>query len=111
MISVAEHAAEHLRGAGQRFVQIDGPGKHRLPAAEGEQLPREIGGALRGRGDAFDILRGRGRQVLLPEEQLGVALDDGEDVVEIVRDARGEQADGLHLLRLQHLLFEAAAAG
>ena len=33
------------------------------------------------------------------------AGDDGEDVVEVVRDAAGELADGLHLLRLPQLLL------
>ena len=35
-----------------------------------------------------------------------MAVNDGEDVVEIVRDAAGELADGLHLLRLAQLLLQ-----
>jgi hypothetical protein len=38
-------------------------------------------------------------------QQLQIAHDDGEQVVEIVRDAAGELAHGLHLLRLAELLL------
>ena len=36
-------------------------------------------------------------------QQIGVALDDGEDVVEIMGDARRELADGFHFLRVPEL--------
>ena len=42
-------------------------------------------------------------------EQLRVAEDGGEEVVEVVRHAAGEAADGLHLLRLPHLLLKEPA--
>ena len=42
----------------------------------------------------------------LLQQHLGVAADDGEQVVEVVGDAAGEPADGLHLLRLAELLLE-----
>ena len=45
----------------------------------------EVGGVERGR------------------HQLGVAGDDGQQVVEVVRDAAGEPPDGLHLHRLREL--------
>ena len=35
-----------------------------------------------------------------------MAEDDGENVVEIVRDAAGKLADGLHFLRLAELLLQ-----
>ena len=41
----------------------------------------------------------------------GVAEDDGEDVVEIMRDAAGERAEAFHLLRLDELLLESLALG
>ena len=40
-----------------------------------------------------------------------MAVNDGEDVVEIVRDAAGELADGLHLLRLAQLLLQPPVQG
>ena len=39
-------------------------------------------------------------------EQRGVAVNDGENVVEIVRHAAGELADGFHFLRLAQLLLQ-----
>ena len=42
--------------------------------------------------------------------ELAVAEDDRQQVVEVVRDAAGELADRLHLLRLAQLLLERAGA-
>ena len=42
---------------------------------------------------------------------LAVAEDGGQDVVEVVRDAAGQRADGLELLRLAQLRFEPLALG
>ena len=39
---------------------------------------------------------------------MAVAVDDGEQVVEVVGDAGRETAHGFHLLRVAELLFEAA---
>ncbi len=39
------------------------------------------------------------------------ADDDGEHIVEVVSDAAGELADGLHLLSLAQLVFGAGALG
>ena len=41
-------------------------------------------------------------------EHLGVAMDGHQQVVEVVRDAAGEPADRLHLLRLPQLLLTLA---
>ena len=40
------------------------------------------------------------------EDHLGVTDDRGDGVVEIMRDAAGQLADGVHLLDLPELLFE-----
>src|SRR5581483_3917664 len=42
-------------------------------------------------------------------DHLGVAEDHREQVVEVMRDAAGQAADSLHLLRLPQLLLEALA--
>ena len=47
---------------------------------------------------------GAPRQVR-PPEQVGGGADDGQQVVEVVGDAAGELADGLHLLRLPQRLL------
>ena len=45
------------------------------------------------------------------EQDLGIAVDDGEEIVEIVGNAAGETADSFHFLRLAELVFEDAAFG
>ena len=45
------------------------------------------------------------------EQELGVAGDDHQEVVEVVRDAAGEAADGFHFLRLAELLLQRARFG
>ena len=44
------------------------------------------------------------------EQQVGIADDRGQDVVEVVRDAAGELADRLHLLALDEVLLQRCAA-
>ena len=45
------------------------------------------------------------------QQQLAVAENHGQQVVEVVRHAAGQPADGLHLLRLLELLLQRAAFG
>ncbi len=45
------------------------------------------------------------------EQEVGRHHDGGEHVVEVVRDAAGKLADGVHLLHLRDLLFEIAYFG
>jgi hypothetical protein len=47
----------------------------------------------------------------LVEQHLGVSVDDHQQVVEVVGDAAGETANGIHFLRLAKLLFELTAVG
>ena len=103
---LAEQPSEHLRHAADHAVEVERARVDNLLAAKSEQLAREAGGAL---GGLLDLVGGgeRLRIERRQAEQRGVAEDDGEDVVEIVRDAAGELADGLHFLRLAELFFEA----
>ena len=48
---------------------------------------------------------------MVGEQQVRIADDRLQHVVEVVRDAAGELADGLHLLRLGELLLELALLG
>ena len=50
-------------------------------------------------------LAARRRRQVLAEEQLAVAEDDGEQVVEVVGHAAGQPSDRLHLLGLAELLL------
>ena len=85
-------------------IEIDRLRVERLAPPEGEQplgeLGAELGGLLR-LLENLAILR-----VLEPPlEHLEIAGDHREKIVEVMGDAAGELADGLHLLRLAQLLL------
>ena len=83
--------------------------QHLLPA-EGEQLPGE---ARRAFGRLLDLLEleahGAVAVVQLVEREAGEAEDRRQQVVEVVRDAAGQPADRLHLLRLLQLPLDGLA--
>ena len=79
-------------------------------------MAREGGGALGGLLNLFDVLQrgilaigGATRQAV--EKHFSVALHHHQQIIEIVRDAAGEFADGLHFLRLAQLVDELFAVG
>ena len=77
-----------------------------LFAAEGEKAVREVGGPF---GRAEDLLHVGAKGIVrrqLHQEQVAVADDRRQDIVEVVGDAAGELAHGLHFLRLAQLCFE-----
>ncbi|OPZ17666.1 MAG: hypothetical protein BWZ10_01163 [candidate division BRC1 bacterium ADurb.BinA364] len=79
-----------------------------LPA-ERQYLAGQVLGAPAG-GDHFadeSPRAGIGGAIL--HRQFGVAQDGAENVVEVVRDAAGEHADGFHFLRLAKLVFQMRA--
>ena len=79
-----------------------------LLAAEGQELAGQAGGALgRPSGSAPRYSRRGSSGAELAEQQLAVAHDDGQQVVEVVGDAAGQPAHRLHLLGLPQLLFAA----
>ena len=83
----------------------------RLPPREGEQAADQIGAADRP-VERLGAQLGRCRIVLdQPLQQIEVADDDAEHVVEVVRHAAGEVADRLHLLRLRELALDQPAFG
>ncbi len=65
-----------------------------------DQRSGTLGGAARGVERADDALVGLGLALQPPQREIDVAQDGGEQIVEIVRDAAGQPADRLHLLRL-----------
>ena len=71
----------------------------------------KVGGAFPGfqnllRRVAVWIARLQGTQ-----DELAVAGDDGQQIIEIVRHAAGQHPDSLHFLRLTKLVFKLAASG
>ena len=70
-----------------------------LAAREREQLRGQPRAALDRAGDAAQALVALFRSDVL-QQQLHIARDDLQDVVEVVGDAAGQLADRFHLLRL-----------
>ena len=68
------------------------------PAARSARLPDLLGVRPSGIGRVERL-----------QQDVGVAADDGEQVVEVVRDAAGQPADGVDLLGLAQLLLGLAA--
>ena len=93
-----------LEGSGKNGLHLE---LVRLLAAEGEDLAHEPAGALGRAADLADALAHRGGVPRVELGELGVAVDDRDEVVEVVGDATGHPADGLHPLALTHLGFEA----
>ena len=95
----------------KRVAEIEHLRPQRLPARERQQLPhqrRRAGGVLL---DLHDVLERRiGRLVGVEQEIVG-HHDRGQHVVEVVRDAAGELADHVHLLRLVDLVLQRAPFG
>ena len=104
-------ALEHLGQVADHLAQVERLGLHDVLAAEHEQLAGQAGGAFGGEVDRLGGIEQLGRQVGPGQQHARVALDHREHVVEIVRDAGGQLADGLHLLRLAQLGFQVQPVG
>ena len=98
-------AQQHLQ-VGQHFAELQRLRPQRLAAREGEQLPHQAGGPVGVLLDLHDVLEGRIGRAVVGEQQVGIADDRGQDVVEVVGDAAGELADRLHLLALDETLLQ-----
>ena len=91
------------------LVQIEHRGCEHLLPAEREQLAGEVGGALARALDFSSRRRASGRRRRAPPAGTRCSSRiDREQVVEVVRHAAGEPADGFHLLRLAQLLLRPA---
>ncbi len=103
---LADEAAEHLQGGVHTAVQIEHLRVDRLPPGKGEYLAGDLGGAGGGVGDLREIgvQGGVGRHLV--QGDLRIAEDDTQHVVEIVRHAPGQPADGLHLLAVEELVLQ-----
>ena len=97
---------DEQRGAGGDLVQVHGGLlRHALPR-EGQEVADDASGSLRLVVDHPQVLVrkvGMGRPL---QQQLGEAGDRGEGVVELVRHAGDELADGRHLVVLDELGLE-----
>ena len=93
------------------MIQIQHFGLENLAPAEDEQLARESGSAVRSFVNLLAAFVGSIGDAQAIKEQFAVALDDGEEIVEVVSHASGKAAQCFHFLGLAKLLFELVALG
>ena len=105
----AQQPMQHGRHVSHHRVQIHDLGCQHLAATEGQQLSRECRGAVRALLDLVNMLRRPFRLGDISHQHLAVAMDDGQQIVEIVRYPAGQPPDSLHLLRLPQFIFQALA--
>jgi hypothetical protein len=100
---LADQALQQFGHAGDDLAEIQERRLEHLLPAERQELPGQQRRPLRGLVDALDraAMRMVGRHGL--EQQTAAPQDDGQKVVEIVRDAARKPSDRLHLLELPEL--------
>ena len=108
---LADQPAHHVLQLGQNVAELQHLGPQRLPAREGQQLAHQAGRPVAVLLDLHDVLEGRIGRPVVGQQQVGIAQDRGQDVVEVMRDAAGQLADGLHLLRLDEAFLQGALLG
>ena len=109
--ALAEQALQQHREVVEQVVEVQHLRPQGLAAREGQQLPHQARGPVGVLLDLHDVLEGRIGRPVVGEQQVGVADDRLQHVVEVVRDAAGELADRVHLLRLGELLLDLAQLG
>ena len=92
----------------ERLMEIERVLVNGTATGERQKLLGEVGGSLGGPDDVARPLPALFVRQILHEEQ-GVAQNPGQQIVEIVGDATGETADGLHALRVVELALEELA--
>ena len=99
----AEQAAEHVGRPRHQLVDVHGRRLQRLATRECQELLRQRGRPLRPLRRVLDGTPEPHRIAPLVADDLQVAEDDRQQIVEIVRDAAGQLADRFHLLRMPKL--------
>ena len=96
------HVAHGADGVDDRRHQRLTPGEH-------QQLPRELRAGVDGARHGCERRLQRRRALEAPAQQVKVVVEHHQQVVEVVRNAAGEQAQRLELLRMPQRRFGAAA--
>ena len=102
---LAQQAPQHRNDGAEPLVQVDPLGRDRSAPAEGQQLRRQLPAAGTGPPD----LQSLGGPLVAFErsgQDVRVAVDHGQEVVEVVGHAAGKAAERLHLGGVVELLFE-----
>jgi len=106
-IEIEFEGALYSADAGENFgvfrhesIGLDEAGIQFLAPTEGEQLAHEDSGALRRLMDREDFVAAFALRADGFVENFTVAVDDGKEVVEVVRQAAGEAPNGIKALRM-----------
>ena len=102
-----EPAHQHLQ-IGQNIAQLQNLRPQGLAARKGQELPHQRGRAVGVLLDLIDVLKRRVGRPVIGEQQIGIADDRGQDIVEIMCHAAGKLSDRLHLLRLREIVLQRA---
>ena len=87
---LAHQPLQHSADVADDFVEFQRLRLHDLLSAEGQQLPGQVGGALRGGGDLFQAFDPFLTQTFaLVQEHARVTLDDAEDIVKVMGHTGG----------------------
>ena len=95
---LANEAAEHLVHLRDDAVEIEHLGLEHLPPAVGEQLAGQRSRPLGRLADLLDIASLGIARRQFPQQELRVAQDRRQEVIEVVGDAARELSDRFHLL-------------
>ena len=106
---VSDQAREDRAEVLDEAVELGRARLEHLAPAEREQLSGEGGRAIRGTVDLVGVMVLDAPRRDMREQQLRVAADRGEQVVEVVCDAAGEPADALEPLRAPQVALELLA--
>jgi len=99
----ADHHGEKRFCLVHQFIQVKQLGFDLLFSAEGQEVPGESGSPFRREGDISNVEAQGIVQVHVFLQQMGVAEDRGENIVEFVGNASGQLADRFHFLSLEQL--------
>ena len=101
---------EHLLKGGNQVVQLQIGDLHGSLVREGQKLPREHRAAFRRAADLDEIVSELGVVGKLLFDKGRVVQDDGEKIVEVMRDAARQKADTFQALRLPQARLEVSFA-
>src|SRR3990167_9472736 len=93
------------------MIEFDAPGLQRLSTRESKQAPREVSATQRGVERLASEVPNLVVVVAATAEEVKIADDDGEEIVEVVRHAAREIANDLHLLSLLQLRASVSQLG
>jgi hypothetical protein len=108
---VGEQPAQQLGAVARQVAQLQPPRLLTCVRLNASSCRVSCAAPLRGVPHVVQVARELRPVGALEARQLGAPDDRAQQVVEVVRHAAGEQPEGVHLLRLAHLLLQPPPLG